>query len=117
MQAVFNWVNLARAQLGKLTDDIEYDFSAAASDVVTVPGAMRAAALAATAAASADADFVGRRPSVLGSSQDLLSAGPGSGPSVPGLTSASSVPGSSQEMLPVGRKPLEARAQQPLRGL
>jgi hypothetical protein len=106
-------VHLARAQLGKLTDDIEYDFSAAASDVVAVPGAIRAAALAAAAAATANSDPAGRRPSVLGSNQELLSAS--SSPSVRGLTSTSSGPGSSQELVPVSRKPLEAQARQPLR--
>ncbi len=106
-------MHLARVQLGKLTDDIEYDFSAAASDVVTVPGAIRAAALSAAAAAKANSDPAGRRPSVLGSNQELLSAS--SSPSVHGLTSASSVPDSSQKLVAVSRKPLEAQAQQPLR--
>jgi hypothetical protein len=42
-------------QLGKLADEIEYDFITATSNVVAVPGAMRAAAEAAAAAASAAA--------------------------------------------------------------
>jgi hypothetical protein len=40
-QAVFNWVHLARAQLGMLKQDIEYDFSVA--DVTAVPASIRAA--------------------------------------------------------------------------
>jgi hypothetical protein len=41
-QAVFGWVHLARAQLSKVTDDIEYDFSA--NDVAALPAAAAAAA-------------------------------------------------------------------------
>jgi hypothetical protein len=49
LQAVFNWMHLARAQLGRLTDDIDYDFGAAARDAIAVPGTLHAAAGAAPA--------------------------------------------------------------------
>jgi hypothetical protein len=76
-QAVFNWVNLARAQLGMLTD-IEYDFSI--TDVqAAVSGAKRAAAQAAVGFTDPAS---GKLPSVAGEQMagPPHQRGPGKGP-------------------------------------